>query len=140
VDVRKITRLDFPSGIVFQASESAGWQIPSHFMGPPDDGRQTRSGDPGELPTEFHLAPGTYQIDFLYVPAVDHWGWTHVTRVLSTVRLTCGPGFAYLLEGRYLEEGGGWTLITLEEAKGAGGAIPEVGGVRPPFQGRPLRQ
>ncbi len=115
LDVRKITRLDLPSRIVFQVSESAGWQIPSHFAGPPDQGRQSSTHDPRDLPEEFHLAPGTYQIDFLYVPVIDRWGWTHKSEKLSTVRLTCEAGFSYLLEGTYVEGGSGWILKTSAE-------------------------
>jgi len=129
LDVRKITRLDLPSRIIFQVNENTGWQIPSHFAGPPDPGRRSSTRDPRDLPEEFHLVPGTYQIDFLYVPVIDRWGWTHTSEKLSTVRLSCEPGFSYLLEGTYLEGGGGWILKTSPEPYGA--HPPQASGGRP---------
>jgi len=120
LNVRKITRLDAPSMVVFQASQAEGWQIPAHFAGPPDNRRQGHQGNPRDLPSEFRVEPGTYQIDFLYVPAVDRWGWTHVNRDITTARLVCQPGMAYVLEGKLLEDGNGWFLSTLEEKSGVG--------------------
>lgn len=115
LNVRRVTRLDPPAHVAFEASEAAGWQIPSHFAGPPDNSRQSRQGNPRDYPDEFRVLPGTYQIDFLHVPAVDRWGWTHVPPGMSTHRLTCVGGVTYFLEGELLEDGDAWLLHTSEE-------------------------
>jgi hypothetical protein len=124
LNVRKITRLEDPWGVVFEVTPGSGWQIPGHFAGPPDTQRGPRQGDPRDYPSEFRLLPGLYQVDFRYVPATDRWGWTHGQEETSTVRLTCTAGMVHLLEGILREDGQGFVLDMRQEGAGAGGVSP----------------
>lgn len=124
LNVRKITRMDDPTGVVFEVTPRSGWQIPGHFAGPPDTQQGPRQGDPQDFPSEFRVLPGIYQVDFLYVPVADRWGWIHGQEEMSTVRLSCTPGVAYLLEGILREDGQGFLLDMREEPAAPGGRRP----------------
>ena len=117
---RRITRLGTEPQVLFEAESGSDWAIPGHFGGPPD---VRRGGGPGEarnLPDRFQVLPGAYQLDFLYAPSLDRWGWKHVSTEESTTWLECRPGYVYRLEGGFRGEARGWTLSTQEVRAGGG--------------------
>ena len=123
--IRRITRVGDSTEVVFNAQEGGSWTPPNHFGGPPPTVQYASAGSPGEALIRAELLPGTYQIDYLYAPAVDRWGWTHQSRVGRTTRLDCREGYTYLLRGRLIESEEVWILDTTEVPNGseeAGGA------------------
>lgn len=127
IDIRKITELSDSMVVVFQAlAGNRGFAVPAHFGGLPDPG-QKGGGNPKDLPSEFHLPPGSYRIEYLYVPAVDRFGWTHRNRLTHTTDVICVAGNTYILEGKLHPDGGAWSLWTgVEETR-----RDEGGGGRP---------
>ncbi len=98
---------------LYRASSGSGWDTPEHFGGPAGGADRTR-GRGRDIPERLEILPGLYRIDFSYAPATDRYGWTHRTTGTSTTWLECRAGYTYLLEGRWLEGGGGWFLNTVE--------------------------
>jgi hypothetical protein len=117
INIRKITRVADSSQVLFQAQAGRGWAVPSHFGGLPDPGQPSYQGDPSELPALFEVLPGRYLLEFLYVPAVDRWGWTHQRTAPEMTWLECEPGQVYFLEGRLEPDGAAWSLRVSSEPR-----------------------
>jgi hypothetical protein len=118
--VRRITRLGTEPQVLFEAESASDWAIPGHFGGPPEIRRGGGPGEARNLPDRFQVLPGAYQLDFLYAPSLDRWGWKHVSTEESRTRLECRPGYVYRLEGGFRGEARGWTLSTQEVRAGGG--------------------
>ena len=118
INIRKITLIGDSARVLFQAQQGSGWRIPDHFGGMPEGHQQAGQGNVRDLPYHFEVLPGNYQIDYLYVPAADKWGWTHRPSAESTISLDCEAGRVYLLEGKLREDGNGWLLNSTERSGG----------------------
>jgi hypothetical protein len=102
-----------------QGGEGA-WAPPDHFGGLQATQRMTPDVDVQDLPSEFHVPPGTYRVEFTYMPTVDRWGWTHKPAGESKTWLECEAGHIYLLEGRMETVESGWSLVKLVLVPGEG--------------------
>lgn len=118
INIRRITRVGDSARVLFQAKQGSGWRIPDHFGGMPEGSQQASQGNVKDLPDHFEVLPGSYRIDYLYVPAADKWGWTHKSADESTIWLDCRAGRVYLLEGKLREDGDGWILDSIERSVG----------------------
>jgi hypothetical protein len=122
IDVRKISLVGDSTTVIFQPRAGGrGWAVPSHFGGLPDPGQRNAVRNPRELPSRFEVLPGQYLIEFLYMPAVDHLGWTHQRTTEEMTLLECRPGVTYLLKGGLREVGEGWVLTVTERESGRAG-------------------
>lgn len=124
LNIRKVTRMGDSAVVVFQAQEGRGWAVPSHFGGLPDPGQRSSRVNSKGLPDQFEVPPGSYQIEFLYVQAVDHLGWTHKRTTTDLTWLICRPGSTYSLEGGLMEDGEGWLLTVTENPTGGAETPP----------------
>jgi hypothetical protein len=120
--ILRITRVGDSTEVLFNAQEGSNWAPPNHFGGPPPTVQYASTTSPGDALVRAEVLPGSYQIDYLYAPAVDRWGWTHQSRIERTTRLDCMPGYTYLLRGRLIESEEVWILDTTEVPHGSGEA------------------
>ena len=120
--IRRINRVGDSTEVVFNAQEGSSWAPPNHIGGPPPTARYASTGSAGDALVRAEVLPGSYQIDYLYAPAVDRWGWTHQSRIERTTRLDCRAGYTYLLRGRLIESEEVWILDTTEVPNGIGEA------------------
>lgn len=119
INIRKITQTGDSARVLFQAQQGSGWRVPDHFGGSLQEGPKTpRLGNVRDLPDHFEVLPGSYRIDFFYVPAVDRLGWTHKPTTENTIWLECRAGYVYLLKGGLREDGNGWVLTSTERSSG----------------------
>ena len=120
IEVREITRVGRDPEVFYSVRPGTAWSPPTHFMGPTPTQRSGPLKDPGTIPVQFEIVPGSYQIDFLYVPVPDRYGWTHRPSGENTTRLDCRAGRTYYLEGKIRDDRTGWVLAVTEEETGKG--------------------
>ena len=118
--IRRITRVGDSTEVVFDAQRGTSWAPPDHFGGPPPTAQYAPMASAEKALVRAQLLPGTYEIKYLYAPALDKWGWTHQSRTERTTRLDCRAGYTYLLRGRLIESEEVWILDTTENPTGSG--------------------
>jgi hypothetical protein len=115
INVRKISQVGDSTTVIYQPQAGGrGWAVPAHFGGLPDPGQRNAIRNSRDLPSRFEVLPGQYLIEFLYMPAVDHMGWTHRRTTQETTLLNCRPGYTYQLKGGLRQGGSGWNLTVTE--------------------------
>lgn len=120
LNIRRITRLEPDPGVLYRVEAGVAWTPPGHFGGLQGTQSQRPTGDPSSLPDRFELSPGTYQVEFLYVPLLGRWGETHRPQDGSAVRLECEAGRIYLLKGSLDPAGQRFFLTTTVMVSGDG--------------------
>lgn len=115
IEIREITRVGSDPETFYSVRPGTTWSPPGHFMGPAPTQRSGPIKDPRIIPVHFELVPGTYQVDFLYVPVPDRFGWTHRPSGENVTRVDCRRGYTYSLEGRIRKDRSGWVLSVSEE-------------------------
>ena len=121
LQIRTLSRVGTSLEPVYQArTGQSAWAPPDHFGGLQATQQQTPEEDLSAIPDEFHVLPGTYRVEFSYVPVVDRWGWTHKPSGESVTWLECEAGHIYFLEGRMNEGGEGLSLVKIVLLAGEG--------------------
>ncbi len=115
IEIREITRMGTNPEIFYSIRPGTNWAPPSHFLGPTPTQHSGPRKDPYSIPVHFEVVPGSYQVDFLYVPVPDRFGWTHRPAGEHTTRLDCRSGHTYHLKGQIRDDRTGWVLSVTEE-------------------------
>lgn len=120
LNIQRITRLEPDPGVLYRVEAGVAWTPPDHFGGLQATQSQRPTEDPKGLPDRFELPPGTYRVEFLYVPLVGPWGETHRPQKGSAIRLECSAGRIYLLKGSLDPDGHRFFLTTAVMVAGGG--------------------
>jgi len=120
LNIRRITRLEPDPEVLYRVEAGTVWTPPEHFGGLQATQSQRPTEDPNSLPDHFELPPGTYRVEFLYVPLLGRWGETHRAREGSTLRLDCEAGRVYRLKGSLDPAGHRFFITTAVMVAGSG--------------------